>query len=159
MQLILIRHGKADLEFTNDNERELTLRGKMQVERLANWLRQYELNDPQMWHSGKLRAFQTAEVVREKTGWFCQLRPMDELRPEAKVEPIVEMIRNEDRDLVIVSHMPLLSEITAELLGHGPGKVFWEFGTAGALVLQRDGFQDWIVQGFVRPSMLKSKAD
>lgn len=155
MQLILIRHGKADLEFTNDDDRELTLRGRMQVERVANWLRQYELTDPLLWHSDKLRAFQTAESVREHAGWFCQLLPMTELRPDANVEPVVEKIVMEDRDLIIVSHMPLLSELTSRLLGQGPGKVYWEFRTAGVLVLQRAGFHDWIIQGFVRPSMLK----
>lgn len=159
MQLILIRHGKSDLEFTNDDERELTQRGRMQVERLANWLRQYELNDPFVWHSDKLRAFQTAEVIREKAGWYCQLLPMEELRPDANIETIVEKIRNVDRDLIVISHMPMLSDITSALLGNGPDKVFWEFGTSGALIMQREGFRDWIVQGFVRPSMLKSKAD
>lgn len=159
MKLILVRHGKADLEFTNDNDRELTLRGRMQVERLANWLRHYELVDPQVWHSDKLRAFQTAEIIRDKAGWFCQLRPREELRPGSDVQTILDMIRNEDRDLIIISHMPLLSEVTAALLVNGPEAVFWEFGTGGALVLQREGFRDWIVQGFVRPSMLRSGAE
>jgi phosphohistidine phosphatase SixA len=67
-----------------------------------------------IWHSGKLRARQTAEAFLRASP-FAEFKFVRGLRPDDPPEIILETIAHETRDVVLVSHMPLLPAIRQRL--------------------------------------------
>jgi len=65
MKIYLMQHGEAEDKNTNP-ERNLTDRGRLDVTRVANFLVNTGLTIPEIWHSEKNRARQTAEIVARK---------------------------------------------------------------------------------------------
>ena len=66
--LILVRHGTAQDSNVNI-DRPLTDEGINEIEQVAKRLSSEKLSISQIYHSGILRAMQTAEII-QKEGWF-----------------------------------------------------------------------------------------
>lgn len=153
MRLLLIRHGSAEMN-TNDDARRLTKFGRSEAAHIAEWVNTLYFNHPTIWHSEKIRAQETAAIILEGTGWNSELREMPGLRPSSPVEPMVACIDAEDKDLVIVGHMPFMPAMASELITKGQVESYWNFETCAALCLERIGVGTWAVCGFTMPSQL-----
>lgn len=62
MRLYLVQHGEAQPENV-DPQRHLTEQGQRAVQKVAEFLRPLSLSVSAIWHSGKPRAQQTAEIL------------------------------------------------------------------------------------------------
>ena len=119
MKLFLLRHAKAQDSWP-DEERVLTKVGREQVSRLSSVLDSSMFSDVvQIWHSPYRRAVETAEIFREKTGTKADLVPTANITPDDNPYDIARMIASLscfDKDLMIVSHNPLLENLSDILL-------------------------------------------
>ena len=99
MKVYLVRHGEAESKEKNP-ERPLSSNGAQEVSELARYLKQtHKISVSQVWHSSKLRAKQTAElIVRElELSAPCQevkgLNPLDDVKLCAqKIESLNENV-------------------------------------------------------------------
>ena len=139
MRLLLVHHGDA-VGPDVDPQRPLSSRGMDAVDALVDRLlaecaRKPDLGSctPQaIWHSGKLRARQTAEAFLRASP-FAEFKAVRGLRPDDPPEIILETLSHETRDVALVSHMPLLPAIRARLTG-GPAA----FPPHGLVLLDSD---------------------
>lgn len=123
MRLLLVHHGDA-VGPDVDPQRPLSSRGLDAVEALVDRFLAECARNPEIgpcapeaiWHSGKLRARQTAEAFLRASP-FAEFKAVRGLRPDDPPEIIVEAIAHETRDIALVSHMPLLPAIRARLSG------------------------------------------
>ena len=138
-QLYLVQHGKAASE-AEDPSRPLTAEGRDEVERVAAWVGKLNLQVATVYHSGKLRAKQTAElfaqvlapaVVEEIAG----LAPLDD---PAGAKALIEQA---DRTLMLVGHLPHLSRLVSALTGSQQEVVKFQMGGVVALVKAEAGWQ------------------
>ena len=117
MQLILFRHGTAAglAPGGSDDERPLTQSGADDFrEAAAAWGR--ILPTPQcIWVSPLLRAQQTAQIFCDVLGLPLESRVEPELRPEGRVERVLELLPEEDV-VVAFTHMPLVGELVGRIL-------------------------------------------
>jgi broad specificity phosphatase PhoE len=67
MRIYLVQHGEAKSE-EEDPRRTLTDKGVGEVQKVAEFLRPLTLAVDTVWHSGKARAQQTAELLAEALG-------------------------------------------------------------------------------------------
>jgi len=113
MKLYLIQHGEAKSE-AEDPERSLTIKGEEEVHRVAKAAEKLDICPSKIYHSGKRRAQQTAEIIADPLNVPIQaaqgLNPLDDIRPW------VEHISKETADLMIVGHLPFLDKLTSFLL-------------------------------------------
>lgn len=65
MRLYLVQHGEAKKE-EEDPLRPLSERGREDVQRVAKYVEKLDIKASIIFHSGKLRAKQTAEILAEK---------------------------------------------------------------------------------------------
>lgn len=117
MVFYLVRHGEA-VSDTGNSQRPLTRLGREDVERLARCALARNVRPAAIFHSGILRAQQTAEILAQYlspragihpvTGWLPQDDPM-----VAKGE-----LEAAERSLLFVGHLPHLHRLLA-LLAHG----------------------------------------
>ena len=131
MDLILIRHGKAeDLHPQRDGERALTDKGFAQARRQAQRLRDAGKLPEIVLTSPLRRARQTAETFCESAGMpgpLVQGWIAPGMNPDAALRELKGF--SEFRTLAIVGHEPDLSSLIAMLLG----------GTAAAIRMKKGG--------------------
>ena len=69
-----------------------------------------------VWHSGKLRARQTADAFWRACNALAELSATRDLQPADPPEWIRDRLRGESRDILIAGHLPHLSRLLTLLL-------------------------------------------
>src|SRR5438876_6168012 len=115
MKLYLIQHGESKPE-EQDPERMLTENGAREVQKSAEFLRAAGVSVDAIWHSGKARAQQTAEIFANAVGARERVSRHEGLAPNDAVAPIKEQIEQKDQNVMLVGHLPFLGKLAALLL-------------------------------------------
>ncbi|WP_136253003.1 phosphohistidine phosphatase SixA [Onishia niordana] len=142
--LWIMRHGEA-APGQPDAERSLTKQGHQEVAGMADWLAK-RLGDeglakPRVLASPYRRAQQTATLMAERLGVAVETLPI--ITPEDPVGPILDWLIDTQEQtpgpLLLVSHMPLVGALTAQLTdgARAPGL---GFPTAAIARLESDVF-------------------
>lgn len=115
MNLYLVHHGEA-VGPDVDPRRPLSVRGQEAVTRSAAEAAARAVRPAVVWHSGKLRARQTAEVFWRTCNALAEFSATRDLQPEDPPNWIRDRLRMEDRDVLIAGHFPHLPRLLALLL-------------------------------------------
>ena len=110
MFLYLVHHGDA-VGPEVDPRRPLSEQGREHVVRLAAEAASLGAHPAVVWHSGKLRARQTAEAFWRACNALAPLSAMRDLQPEDPPEWIRDRLRSETRDVLIAGHYPHLPRL------------------------------------------------
>lgn len=132
MILYLIHHGDA-VGPDVDPRRPLSPRGRAEVERLAADAAGRGARPLVVWHSGKLRAKQTAEAFWRACNPFAEFSATRDLQPDDPPQWIRDRLRGESRDVMIAGHFPHLPRLFGVLTGAAEG-----FPLHGAVALASD---------------------
>jgi phosphohistidine phosphatase len=116
MQIYLVQHGESEPEEI-DPECRLTESGVESIRKVADFLRTSGgLEVDEIWHSGKPRAQQTAELLAASTRVGKEaVMHHDGLAPKDAVEPIKHELEQANRTLMNVGHLPFLGRLAAAL--------------------------------------------
>ena len=144
MRLFLVHHGDA-VGPDVDPQRPLSAQGRQEVERLAADAAARGTKPSVIWHSGKLRAKQTAEAFWRACNPFAEFSAARDLQPDDAPQWIRDRLRGETRDILIAGHYPHLPHLLTLLLGSRQGSpvAFPQHGVV-ALVSEDDG-ETWSV--------------
>jgi phosphohistidine phosphatase len=115
MLVVLIHHADA-LGPAIDPLQPLSETGLAQAEALAGQARERGVAPKIIWHSGKLRARQTAEWFLRRCNPMAEFRAARGLLPADPPMWIHDAILLEDRDVLVVGHMPNVARL-AERFG------------------------------------------
>lgn len=115
MKLYLIQHGEAKSEI-EDSERSLTTKGEEEVRRISKAATRLNICPSIVYHSGKLRAKQTAEIIAEALKISDAVQAAQGLNPNDDVHLWAERISKETKDLMLVGHLPFLEKLSSLLL-------------------------------------------
>jgi phosphohistidine phosphatase len=128
MFLYLVHHGDA-VGPDVDPRRPLSLEGRAAVERLAAQAAGLGATPAVVWHSGKLRAKQTAEAFWRACNALAELSATRDLQPDDPPQWMRDRLRAEARDILIAGHFPYLPRLLALLVTGGEaGVLFPEHG-------------------------------
>lgn len=115
MKVYLIRHGDA-VSSDVDPQRPLSDEGRAEVEKIASFLKPLGIRVEHIWHSGKARAAQTAEIVAGAVAVEKDCSARDGLGPNAEASNIADELQAYDTDLMIVGHLPFMGNLASLLL-------------------------------------------
>ena len=135
MHLILVHHGDA-VGADVDSQRPLSTPGRLAVDRLAAAAAARGVKPLVIWHSGKLRARQTAEAFHRACNPFAEFSATRDLQPEDSPERMRDRLRGESRDVLVAGHYPHLPGLLATLVPDS--RPFPQHGVV-ALVTMDDG--------------------
>jgi phosphohistidine phosphatase len=128
MFLYLVHHGDA-VGPDVDPRRPLSPEGRAAVERLAAQAAGLGATPAVVWHSGKLRAKQTAEAFWRACNALADLSATRDLQPDDPPQWMRDRLRAEARDILIAGHFPYLPRLLALLVTGGEaGVLFPEHG-------------------------------
>jgi phosphohistidine phosphatase len=119
-----------------DPQRPLSQAGRAHAERLAQEAAARGVKPVAIWHSGKLRARQTAEPFLRACNPLAQFAAIRGLQPDDPPDWIKDVVTDEPRDVMLVGHMPNLPRVLTLLLKDS-GSATLEFPQHGLVALDR----------------------
>ena len=132
--LLLVHHGDA-VGPNVDTRRPLSARGRSGAEALALTAASQGIKPAVVWHSGKLRARETAEAFWRHCNASADFSAEPGLQPDDPPSVMHDRLSGETRNLVIVGHMPHLARLM-RLLVAGDVDAPIPFPPHGAVALE-----------------------
>ena len=154
MKLYLIQHAKAASDGV-DPTRPLSDQGRRDAQKIAAFIEHLKINVDYIWHSGKKRAEQTAEILAGAVKVENEMIIHKGLAPNDDVKVIKDQILDTQGDIMIVSHMPFVSKLASLLLTGEqlPGVIAFKQG--GVVCLEYTDLNRWQVAWIVTPELLE----
>ena len=136
--ILLVHHGDA-VGPTVNASRPLSDRGMAEVARLADAAAARGARPEVIWHSGKLRARQTAEAVWRTCNPFADFSAARSLQPDDPPAWMRDQLAGETRAIAIVGHMPHLARLLRLLVAGDADAPGIPFPLHGCVALDADG--------------------
>lgn len=114
--IYLVHHGPAATPDV-DAQRPLTAAGRELVTGLAREAAGRGVRAGAIWHSGKLRARQTAEAFRLACNPFAAFTMVRGLQPSDPSDILADRLAGETGDVMLVGHLPHIARLLRRLLG------------------------------------------
>jgi len=153
MKLYLVQHGEAVSEEV-DVQRPLSSKGRLDVRKVGEFLRRARLKVQLIWHSGKMRARQTAEILGEALSVEDNVIMKEGLAPLDPIEEVEKELRAREEDLMIVGHLPFLGKLVSRLLISSDSPNLVTFQQGAIVCLERLETQSWSLKWMVTPELL-----
>jgi len=137
MRIYLVQHALA-LDASVEPKRPLSQQGKQDIVRTAGFLSLFVQPQPKfVFHSGKLRAKQTAEMFAEAWHLKGEIMQADDLSPNADAQVWAAKLNAMSDDVLIVGHLPHLPRLASLLLCEDMDKQPVRFQNAGVVCLEK----------------------
>lgn len=112
----LVHHGDA-VGPDVDPQRPLSAAGRASAERVAAEAARRGVRPEAVWHSGKLRSRQTAEIFWRACNALAEFSAARDLQPTDPPGMMRDRLRHEPRDIMLVGHYPHLPALLELLVG------------------------------------------
>lgn len=152
MRVYLAQHGEAKSK-EEDAERPLSDKGKRDVKRVADFLYAHARPAiPQVVHSGKRRAAETAEIMMRGLD-AGQLQKAPDLDPMADPGIWSAHLAAMHEDIMLVGHLPHLGRLASLLLVGDSERPLIAFHMGGVVCLSREG-TGWLLEWMLTPGLI-----
>lgn len=163
-RLYILQHGGA-VSKDEDPGRPLSEEGVLDIQRLAEYLAERvvggglsgDMDIRRIFHSGKLRAEQTAQIITDSLKSAVNPESCSGITPNDNADEFIEgqgLMQSMEQEtggcnILIVSHMPFVSNLCSTLLT-GAAEVEFDF-TPGTLVCLFYEYEEWSMEWMIRP--------
>lgn len=155
MKLYLVQHGEAAVR-QGESEKSLTEKGISKLLKMTAFMDIHAgFSVGAIYHSGILRARQTAEILAEHINPPVKLQETDGLAPMAQPEIWAERLHDMSEDIMLVGHMPHMSRLPSFLLTGNDETGVVQVHNGGITCLNRDPGNHWSVEWMVTPDILR----
>ena len=155
MYVYLIQHAKAKTK-DEDPERGLTDEGIAEAQKCFAFFSTQNPKVEFIWHSGKRRAAQTAELLSDMLGFKSAVSEHASLSPNDDVREIAGVLQGSPGETVIVGHMPHLARLASFLLSGDERREVIRFRNSGVVCLENDE-SGWRLCWMVTPELLSQE--
>ncbi len=153
MFLYLVRHAEAKRE-EEDPARPLSKKGFEDITKVASYVSLLNISIDEIFHSPKLRAKQSAEVLFQSLKPARGLKETDGLSPLDGPEIWADRLRDLRNDIILVGHLPHLAGLASLLLCGNIDNNIVSFREAGLVCLKRDDSGRWSLQWMLTPEIV-----
>ena len=152
MRAYLVQHGEA-LPKAEHPDRPLSEKGAANVRKVGDFLyRHARIVVPEILHSGKLRAAETAELLARCLNAAYDVGP--DLQPNDDPGLWSAHLAARREDVMLVGHLPHLDRLASLLLCGDPERSVVRFRNAGVVCLECEGDGAWQLDWAVTPDLL-----
>jgi len=153
MFVYLVQHAEAKSE-QEDPSRSLSVKGMHDIKKVAFYASQYNLKVHMIFHSSKLRAKQTAEVLSEHLKPAKGISEVDGLSPLDDPTVWAQRLKDIPDDIMLVGHLPHLDKLASLLLCGDKDKNIISFKMAGIICLKRTDAESYALQWMMTPEII-----
>jgi phosphohistidine phosphatase len=153
VNIYLVRHGEAVSEKL-DPERPLTSSGRQEVQRIGRLAAAKNVKVSAIFHSGILRAKQTAEILAEHLQVnLADVQQLSGLLPQDDPAVAKAELEAAERSIILVGHLPHLNRLLALLISGDTESGAMEFPPATMVCCSNDG-PKWTISWTLMPQPL-----
>ncbi|MBF0505568.1 MAG: phosphohistidine phosphatase SixA [Nitrospirae bacterium] len=153
MFICLVQHAKARSEET-DPARPLCEKGLDDITKMASYASGLNIGINEIFHSPKLRAKQTAQVLADYLKPAEGLTETGGLKPNDDPAVWMERLKVMTHNIMLVGHLPQLGKLASLLLCGDADKNVVAFQMAGIVCLKRDENGAWALQWMITPEIV-----
>ena len=150
INIYIVRHGKA-VSGSKNPQRPLSKEGKEETKVIASLLKKSQISPDTVWHSGKLRAEETAEIFKDILCVKENCMKREGLQPNDYVEPIKKDIIDLNKNIMIISHIPFVERMAGLLLGAGSFPLVFE--PSSVACFQTEDKKSWRLKWLINPRL------
>ena len=153
MRLFIVQHGHAVAKDV-DPDRPLSEQGRHDVEMLEEYLATHNVEVGQVFHSGKTRARETAEILQPLLAPDGRIDARENLAPNDSPEALLREVQDGDEDILVASHMPFVARAVSLALTGEPERELVHFVPGAVAGIERGSDTAWRLFLFVRPDQM-----
>ena len=153
MFVYLVQHADAK-NGEVDPARSLSEKGLQDIKKVASYASQLNIKIYKIFHSIKLRARQTAEILSENLKPTKGISEVDGLAPLDDSNIWAERLKDIPDDVILVGHLPHLGKLSSLLLCGNADKNVVSFKMAGIVCLKKDDTGEWSLQWMLTPEII-----
>ena len=154
MNIYLVQHGKPVPKEQNP-DKSLSDRGRDDVMKMADFLKKIGIEVETVFHSGKTRAKQTAEIISSKINPGKESQKREGLSPLDDVEIIAEEIKKGQKDCMIVGHLPHMGKLVSFLTTGSDSSQVVNFQQGGVVCLRtNEEEKNWAIAWMLVPEII-----
>jgi len=155
MKLYLAQHGNAVTK-EEDPERPLSEQGEQDVRSMASRLGDAGVQVTRVWHSGKPRAVQTAEILARR---ILSGRKIECIKGLAPNDPVAEFASDADvwdENMLVVGHLPFMSRLVSLLIIGNAEHELVRFSPGSVVCMERNDADRWCIDWMLRPELFNA---
>ncbi|UCE72046.1 MAG: phosphohistidine phosphatase SixA [Nitrospiraceae bacterium] len=153
MRIYLVQHALS-VSKEEDPSRSLSDRGIADMRKVAAFVQQMDIVVHKVYHSGKMRALQTAQVLEEHLNVETEIAESDGLAPIDDPQIWCDRLASMNQDVMLVGHLPHMSGLASLLLGRDAGSEVVTFEMGCIVCLHRTDQGTWSVDWLINPGMI-----
>lgn len=158
MEIYLSQHAQAKSS-KEDPARPISEEGESITRRVAEYLEKVGIKVDNIYHSGKLRAKQTADILAKSICLTGRAEMKSGLEPSDDVRPIVEWLEQhaseEINSIVIVAHLPFLNKLASLLTSGNENAHIVMFHNSGLVKLvPKPSGRDYSIEWILTPQLV-----
>lgn len=154
--LYLVQHGEA-VSKEVDADRPLSTQGVAEVIRLAAFLAAAGIQFDRVFHSGKTRAQQTADILASSIQEDLKIEQIGGISPNDPVDVFAARLGAMHLPVMIVGHLPFMSRLVSHLVLQHDDPAIVAYQPGSVVCLEKDMSQTWSVSWMLRPALLVEK--
>lgn len=150
MTIYLVQHGQC-FDKETDPDRKLSPIGRATITQVANMATEAGITVTKIYHSGKLRTQQTAEIFSK----YLNVNPVESIEgidPLDNVEDFANHLQLPEKTM-IVGHLPFMERLTSYLITGRQDLTIVKFQNAGIVCLDQDENRNWYLKWTIMPVM------
>ncbi|HEY5139058.1 MAG TPA: phosphohistidine phosphatase SixA [Methylococcales bacterium] len=151
--LYVVRHADAVAGY-DDAIRPLSKKGQKQAADVGAFLKKIGVQVDAVWHSGLVRARQTAEIIADRMKTKQTPEAVDEFGPDDNPIKMRKKIEAFNGDLMVVGHAPSFPELIPVLLGLSDRHLIVDLKKAGVVCLETDEAGKWLIKWCIDSDLL-----
>jgi len=153
LRLYLVQHAEAKKK-EEDPARPLSEQGLEDIDKISDFLKAKEIEVSKIFHSGKLRAKQTAEKLVEAINSSNGIIETDGLSPLDDPKIWIKRLEWEENNIMIVGHLPHLSKLSDFFLTGESNHEAIQFKMGGVICIEKNQEGKWSLQWIVTPDII-----
>jgi phosphohistidine phosphatase len=153
MFVYLVQHADAKRE-EEDPARPLSEKGLQDIAKVASYASLLNIVIDKIFHSTKLRAKQTADVLSQTLKPLKETTEIDGLAPMDDPGIWAERLKDLKNNVILVGHLPHMARLASLLLTGNPDKNIVSFKMGGIVCLKRDENSAWSLQWMLIPDVV-----
>jgi phosphohistidine phosphatase len=153
MKLYLVQHGEA-VSGQEDPARPLSEQGLQDVQVMAAFLGAAGIRVARVWHSGKRRAEQTAEILARAVLSGGRAEAVEGISPNDSVSEFATDADVWEEDTLVVGHLPFMSRLVSLLTTGETDTEVVQYQPGSVVYLERLDAEQWVIAGMLRPGLL-----
>ncbi len=157
MRLYIVRHAEAKSK-EEDPNRPLTEIGRQEIKQTGSLAADRGMEGiKNIFHSGKARAKETAELLAEHTNPDSKPEEAEGLKPKDDPKIWIDRLNGGEfaDDVAIVGHMPHVARLATHLLCKEKDDEFFDPHSASVFCLEQDENKKWTLQWMLSPKTVE----